>query len=412
MNNSKLKIAIIGLGYVGLPLFNEYYKKKLNVIGYDINKIRLNNLYKNNDITKQVSSKDLKKINKKKLTNEVTKLIDRNVYIVTVPTPINQKNEPDLSMLKKACETIGKLLIKNDTVIFESTVYPGATEEFCKPILEKESSLKVGEFGLGFSPERINPGDKINTFKNINKIISGNNSASLKKIYLIYKKIFPNIYRVKNIKIAEAAKIIENTQRDINIALINEFSILLRKMKINTQDVINAASTKWNFAYYTPGFVGGHCIGVDPYYLSYKFKSLYLKPKMILSGRSTNESFVKNIAKELNKKFNIKKDTKILIAGITFKKNISDTRNTKIIDFKKFLRGKKFFYDPLSDKQNLNNISLINNINRKKFDLIIIAVPHNYFLKDKSLKKLITIKNNKLIDFYDIFKSKNNLYKL
>lgn len=315
-------------------------------------------------------------------------------------------------MLENACNTIGKILNKDDLVIFESTVYPGATEEFCKPILEKESNLKVGEFGLGFSPERINPGDKINTFKNIKKIISGNNKVSQNKIASIYKNIFPNIHKVKSIKIAEAAKIIENTQRDINIALINEFSYLLRKMKINTQDVIDAASTKWNFAPYTPGFVGGHCIGVDPYYLSYKFKSHNLQPKMILSGRSTNENFVKKISKELNKKFNIKHNVSILIAGVTFKKNISDTRNTKIVDFKKFLNGKKYFYDPLADRQKLNDISIIKKLDRKKFDMVIIAVPHNQFLKDKALINIIKNKKTHLIDFFDIFNSRENLYCL
>lgn len=412
MNKSKFKIAIIGLGYVGLPLYNEFYKKKFNVIGYDIDKTKLRSLYKNFDVTRQVLFSDLKKINKNNFTDKVSRLHDCNVYIVTVPTPINKKKEPDLNMLKNACTIIGKSLNNHDLVIFESTVYPGATEEFCKPILEKYSNLKVGEFGLGFSPERINPGDKINTFKNIIKIISGNNNASLKKIISIYKNVFPNICKVKSIKIAEAAKIIENTQRDINIALVNEFSMLLRKMKINTQDVINAASTKWNFAYYTPGFVGGHCIGVDPYYLSYKFKSHNIKPKMILSGRFTNENFVKNISKELNQKFNINRNTNILIAGITFKKDISDTRNTKIVDFDKFLNGRKYFYDPFADSQIIDNINLIKNINKKKFDVIIIAVPHNNFLKDRNLINLIKNKKIILIDFYDIFKFKKNLYKL
>ena len=304
------KIAVIGIGYVGLPLAVEL-SNHFNVIGYDANKNKINNLNSGTDLNQQYSAKE---INKKNLsfTNDQNKVTNSNIYIVCVPTPVTKKKLPNLKYLKKASILIGKTIKKNETVIFESTVYPGCTEEICIPLIEKYSSLKINaDFYCGYSPERINPGDKINKLSNIKKIISASSKKGLKIVRNIYEKIiFAGLHEAESIKVAEAAKILENIQRSINISLINEASLIFRKLKINTHEVLNAASTKWNFIKFKPGLVGGHCIAIDPYYLTYKAKKVGINPKLILSGQNINNYIPLHIAKRVSKKINLNKKIK------------------------------------------------------------------------------------------------------
>ena len=407
------KIAVIGLGYVGLPLLVEL-SKKFETIGFDLSKKRIKGLQNSKDSTNEVNSKDLLNL-KDCFTDDINKLKDRNVYIVTVPTPINKNKEPDLIPLQKACNTIGTFLKKGDLVVFESTVYPGLTEEFCIPILEKISSLKLNkDFMVGYSPERINPGDNDRRLTDIKKVTSGSNAKALKVVDEIYKSIISaGTYPVRSIKIAEAAKVIENTQRDINIALVNELSLLFSKLNIDTNEVIDAAATKWNFLDFRPGLVGGHCIGVDPYYLTYKAKQLGFEPKMILSGRQTNESMPSFIAENLlndMKKNTIKfKESRVLILGLTFKEDCPDMRNSKVKDIFDILNKKISqvdVYDPLAKKDDLLELypkrSILNKVPSKKnyYDSILLAVPHKIF-KKIGYKKIIDLGKGAVL-FYDL----------
>jgi UDP-N-acetyl-D-galactosamine dehydrogenase len=393
------KIGIIGLGYVGLPLaveFSKYY----DVVGFDINENRINDLKKGIDKTEECSVNILKDaaINYTSIESE---LLDCNIFIVTVPTPIGRYNEPDLTFLKLASELVGRNLRKNDLVIYESTVFPGCTEEDCVPILEKTSSLVFNQgFFCGYSPERINPGDKVNTLPKIIKVVSGSNEYSTKIVAEIYSKIITaGIHVARSIKVAEASKAIENAQRDLNISFFNELAIIFDKMNIDTQDVIEAASTKWNFLKYSPGLVGGHCIGVDPFYLAKKSESLGYTPEVILSGRKVNEYIPKFIAEKVikllvNSKIDLK-NASILILGITFKENCPDIRNSKVIEVINSLKEygiNLYINDPVADSDNVYDefgIQLINDIYINKYDGIILAVPHDSFntVNYESLKK-------------------------
>ena len=398
---NKKKIAIIGLGYVGLPLAIEFCKKKFDVFGFDIDKKKINELRNGHDRTNEVKKYGLKNLKKIKFVTQINKIKDCNVYIVTVPTPINDKKKPDLKNLIDATKLISKCIKAGDIIIYESTVYPGTTREICGKIIEKKTNLKLYEndnnqlisnnkkiFHLGYSPERINPGDNNHNLKNLTKLISSSSVYALKEINFLYKKICDKIYICQSIEIAEAAKIIENTQRDVNIALINELQILFNNLKLNIYDVLSAAKTKWNFLNFEPGLVGGHCIGVDPYYLAYKSISAGYSPKLILSGRNINDKMPnylgRKITNYIKKKF--KKKINILFLGITFKENCNDIRNSKNLILYKNLK-KNFeidVYDPVVDKHTLKlqekNLHIIGKIN-KKYDVIILSVKHDEFKK-------------------------------
>jgi UDP-N-acetyl-D-galactosamine dehydrogenase len=391
-------IAIIGLGYVGLPLavaFAEKYK----VIGFDINKARVNELVEGKDHTLEVSPPELKKVlsgsekNGLVITAEMARLSEATVYIVTVPTPTNKYNQPVLIPLQKASETVGKVLKKGDTVIYESTVYPGVTEDICVPILEEVSGLVFNiDFFAGYSPERINPGDKEHTVTKILKVTSGSTPEAARKIDALYASIITaGTHMAPTIKVAEAAKVIENSQRDINIAFVNELSKIFRLLDINTQDVLEAAGTKWNFLKFYPGLVGGHCIGVDPYYLAQKAIEEGYNPEIILAGRRMNDAMGGYVAQEVIKLM-IHKDAKVkngnvLILGITFKENCPDIRNSKVIDVISEL--KKFnlnvdVYDPWANAEEVKKelgLSLISETSQlqTKYDALILAVSHKEF---------------------------------
>lgn len=386
----KTNLAIIGLGYVGLPLAVEF-GKKFPTIGFDINTSRIEELNNSIDQTLEVASDDIKEASKLIFTSDPEKLRAPNVYIVTVPTPINSNNDPDLSFLESACQMIGQNLNANDIVVFESTVYPGATEEVCIPILENESGLVFNnDFFCGYSPERINPGDKKHKLKNIVKVVSGSTNQTANFLEELYGEIIEaGIHKASSIKVAEAAKIIENTQRDINIALMNELSLIFKKMNISTQEVLEAAETKWNFLPFAPGLVGGHCIGVDPYYLTYKAREIGYRPEIILAGRKINDEMADVIAKEI---INIAKKKKInpnssaaLVMGMTFKQDCPDIRNTKVVDLVSQLKAqgmKVDIYDPWVDKEEAKKeygIELIDEIQNGFYQVIVIAVPHEKF---------------------------------
>ena len=335
--NKEEQLAVIGLGYVGLPIALEF-AKKIPVIGFDIKADRVEVMKQNIDPSREIPSEKFEGCDIE-FTSNPEDLKKAKFYIVAVPTPINEHNEPELNPLMKATETVGKVLKKGDYVVYESTVYPGATEEECVPILENQSGLKyITDFKVGFSPERINPGDKVNTLTTITKVSSGCDEESAENIAKVYEMVIEaGVHRASSIKVAEAAKIIENTQRDINIAFMNELSIIFNKMGINTYEVLEAAGTKWNFLKFYPGLVGGHCIGVDPYYLTYKAKELGYHAQIINAGRFVNDSMGGYMAKQLIKKLIAKdknpRNVKILVLGITFKENVSDIRNSKVIDF-------------------------------------------------------------------------------
>ena len=384
------KVSIIGLGYVGLPLAVEF-GKKYKTVGFDIKKDRINYLRKGIDKTRELTSKEIKSSKKLFLTSNSNDIKDSNIYIVTVPTPVDINNKPDLSLIKKATSLISNSLSQDDIVIYESTVYPGTTEEICVPLLEKGSKLKyIKNFTCGYSPERINPGDKKHIIKNITKLISASNNSTLNKIDKLYSKVLKNkLYRVNSIKIAEAAKVIENAQRDINIAFVNELSIIFDKLNLDTLEVLNAASTKWNFNKFTPGLVGGHCIGVDPYYLAYKSKKEGYSPKVILSGRYTNNSMssfcINKLLNEMEKKRIKQKKSKVLIMGCSFKENCSDVRNSRVFEIIDGLKRKNMMvdvFDPVVDYDECNeiyNIKLKKRVNKNFYDAILIAVSHDKF---------------------------------
>ncbi|HRE31341.1 MAG TPA: nucleotide sugar dehydrogenase, partial [Candidatus Berkiella sp.] len=335
MIHHQRKIAVIGLGYVGLPVAVAF-GLKTPVVGYDINPKRINELNRGIDVNEEVSSALLAQT-QLTLTYDTLLLQPCDFYIVTVPTPSDGAHIPDLSHLQKACELVGSQLKRNDIVVFESTVYPGATQEVCIPLLEHASKLKAGlDFSVGYSPERINPGDHVHTFSKVTKVVSALDPATLDTISEVYSSVMDaDVYRAPEIKVAEAAKVIENTQRDLNIALMNELAMICERMKINTMDVINAAKTKWNFMPFQPGLVGGHCIGVDPYYLTYKAKQLGYRPEVILAGRRINDSMGKYVAdqtvKQLIQLGSRVKEARVGILGLTFKENCRDLRNSKVI---------------------------------------------------------------------------------
>jgi UDP-N-acetyl-D-galactosamine dehydrogenase len=385
-----LKIGIIGLGYVGLPLalaFSEKYR----VIGYDLDEKRVDSLQKGKDLTLQVSEGDLNQ-SKLVLTSDYNDLTDCAIYIITVPTPVDEQKKPDISSLLKASETVGHMLNEGDVVIYESTVYPGCTEEDCVPVLERLSGLEYNvDFFCAYSPERVSPGDPVHTLRNIVKVTSGSNPQTADLVDELYASIIEaGTHKASSIKIAEASKAIENAQRDINISFVNELALIFDKMEIDTKEVLDAAATKWNFLNFKPGLVGGHCIGVDPYYLSFKAESLGYHPRVILSGRYVNDqmaSFVVNKSVKLMVKKNVQAmGSKALVMGVTFKENCPDIRNSKVIDIVSELNQFGMdvdVYDPLAEKEQVishYNISLIKDIYKHKYQLIILAVAHNEFL--------------------------------
>lgn len=357
MKISQKKLAVIGLGYVGLPLAVEFGKKRY-VVGFDINNGRIEQLLSGNDNTLEVSANDLSLAKYLFYTSTVEDLKDCDVFIITVPTPIDQANRPNLKPLIKATETVGKVLKPGGIVIYESTVYPGCTEEICVPILEKTSRLKFNEsFYCGYSPERINPGDKVNTLVKICKITSGSTPKVADEVDALYRSIIKaGTWKASCIKVAEAAKVIENTQRDLNIALMNELSLILHRLEIDTTEVLQAAGSKWNFLSFWPGLVGGHCIGVDPYYLTHKAQEIGYHPEVILAGRRVNDSVARHVADQTIKLM-LKKgieviSSRILVLGLTFKENCPDLRNTKIYDLIRYLKSYNCLvdvYDPWID---------------------------------------------------------------
>tara|TARA_A100001015_G_scaffold317156_1_gene433331 strand:- start:365 stop:1627 length:1263 start_codon:yes stop_codon:yes gene_type:complete len=404
-----IKIAIIGIGYVGLPLALEF-GKIFKTIGFDKNKNRIKNLNRYLDDNKEFSPNEIKKSKKLKFTINQSDIKNCNIYIITVPTPIYKNKKPDLRNLINATKFTASLLKKNDIIIYESTVYPGVTDEKCIPILESISKLKCNkDFYCGYSPERINPGDKKNQLKNISKIVSGSNKIALDKIFYLYSKIInKKIVKVSSIRIAEAAKIIENTQRDINIAFMNELTQIFNAMNLNTEEILKAASSKWNFINFKPGFVGGHCISVDPYYLSYKSKQIGIEPKMILSGRKINDEMHKYVFKKLKHNLSGKNisNLNVLILGYTFKENCSDYRNTKIRDLYKLLENnfkKVEVFDPLIINKNIykEKINFIKQLYKQKYDIILVAVAHDRF-KNIGITKIKSFLKNKDSILFDL----------
>jgi UDP-N-acetyl-D-galactosamine dehydrogenase len=409
-------ISIIGLGYVGLPLavaFSEKYK----VIGFDIASWRIEELKRGYDRTLEVSEEELKNAIKNGLefTNNLEDIKKANIHIITVPTPIDKHKNPDLTPLIKASESIGSVLKRRDIVIYESTVFPGCTEEVCVPILEKQSGLKFNkDFFVGYSPERINPGDKEHTVTKIKKVTSGSTPEIAKEIDKLYASIIKaGTHLAPSIKVAEAAKVIENAQRDINIAFVNELALIFDKLNIDTKDVLEAAGTKWNFLKFTPGLVGGHCIGVDPYYLTYKAKEVGYHPEIILAGRRLNDNmgiFVANkVVKLMIQKGHTIKGSRVLVLGITFKENCPDIRNSRVIDVIRELREFGInvdVYDPWADKEEVKreyDIELIDNkkLKMENYDGVVLAVAHKEFRKVESKIKEIKSKDNNLV-VYDI----------
>lgn len=385
-----IKLAVIGLGYVGLPLAVEFGKYR-DVIGFDINNARVAELENGHDSTLEVEDEMLKLASRLSYSSDMGTLKECNTYIVTVPTPIDDANAPDLSPLEKASEMLGAVIKQGDLVIFESTVYPGATEEVCVPIIERRSGLTFNEnFFVGYSPERINPGDKVNTLTKILKITSGSTPAITDLVDELYASIITaGTHKASSIKVAEAAKVIENTQRDLNIAIINEFAKIFNRLGIDTQEVLNAAGTKWNFLPFKPGLVGGHCISVDPYYLTYKAKEVGYQPEVILAGRRINDGMGVYVATELVKAVSKKKihidEAKVLVLGFTFKGDCPDVRNTKIIDMIDELKSFNMqvdVYDDWADADEVKHeygVELTATLDKGVYDAIVLAVDHQEF---------------------------------
>ena len=386
-----LKIGVIGLGYVGLPLALAF-SEKYTVFGYDLDSARVASLCLSNDKTLQVSQQELR-ASKLTITHDPLHLATCQIYIITVPTPVDEQKKPDLSALLLASKTVGAMLKEGDLVIYESTVYPGCTEEDCVPVLEKESGLNYNEhFYCGYSPERISPGDPVHTLKNIIKVTSGSNPATANLVNDLYASIIhAGTYQASSIKVAEASKAIENAQRDVNISFVNELALIFDKMEIDTSEVLDAAASKWNFLNFKPGLVGGHCIGVDPYYLSYKAEKLGYVPKVIVSGREVNDQmalFVVNKSIKLLSARDIPlKGSRALVMGLTFKENCPDTRNSKVVDIVNELMQFGLdvdVFDPLAEKEYVQaqfNINLITDIYQHNYQLIILAVAHTEFLQ-------------------------------
>jgi len=404
-------IAIIGLGYVGLPLAVEF-GKKYKTLGFDINQKRISELQSGIDITQEISATEFKEALHLSYSSDRNTLKAANVYIITVPTPIDEHKAPDLTPLQKASETVGAAIKKGDTVIYESTVYPGATEEVCIPIIEKHSGLTFNQdFFAGYSPERINPGDKEHRVTTIKKVTSGSTPEIADFINDLYASIITaGTYKASSIKVAEAAKVIENTQRDLNIALINELAIIFNKLDIDTMDVLEAAGTKWNFLPFRPGLVGGHCIGVDPYYLTHKAEAIGYHPEVILAGRRINDSMGKYVVSQLLKAMIKKKihvvDAKVLILGLTFKENCPDIRSTKVIDILKELQDYGMhvdIYDPWASSEEVTleyGFTPVSTPTPGLYDAIILAVAHHQF-KTLSATGIRTFAKHKAI-VYDL----------
>ncbi|MDC4688709.1 Vi polysaccharide biosynthesis UDP-N-acetylglucosamine C-6 dehydrogenase TviB [Acinetobacter baumannii] len=407
----QLRIAIIGLGYVGLPLAVEFGKHK-PTIGFDINENRILELKNGHDHTLEVSSDELKHVQQLAYTANIQDLQNSNFFIVTVPTPIDDFKQPDLTPLIKASQSIAKVLKKGDIVVYESTVYPGATEEVCIPELEKHSGLNFNkDFFVGYSPERINPGDKQRRVTNILKITSGSTPDVADYIDQVYNLIIEvGTHKAPTIKVAEAAKVIENTQRDVNIALINELALIFNKMGIDTEDVLKAAGTKWNFLNFRPGLVGGHCIGVDPYYLTHKAQSIGLHPEIILAARRLNDRMGEYVATQLIKEMVKQRiqvvGARILILGLSFKENCPDIRNTKIVDMVKALKEYDLdldIYDPWVDSAEVEGeygLAPVTELKQDHYDAIVIAVAHDQF-KAMSSQELIALGKEKHV-LYDL----------
>jgi UDP-N-acetyl-D-galactosamine dehydrogenase len=414
--DKKKKLAVIGLGYVGLPIALEF-AKKISVIGFDINADRIKLMQNAIDPSKELDSSAFENCDIE-FTNSLDKLREANFYIVAVPTPVDKHNVPNLTPVIKASETMGKVLKKGDYVVFESTVYPGCTEEDCLPVIEELSGLKVCEdFKLGYSPERINPGDKQHTLASIVKVVSGCDEESLETIAKVYELVVAaGVHRASCIKVAEAAKIIENTQRDLNIALMNELSIIFDKMGINTFEVLAAAGTKWNFLKFQPGLVGGHCIGVDPYYLTYKSQKLGYDSQVILAGRVINDGMAAHVARKVLQHIiqntSDVKNAKILVMGATFKENVSDIRNSKVADIIKELKSYSLnvhVTDPHANSDELNHeygFELTPEL-ADDYQAVIVTVPHNHYLgmDDESFSK-ITKPEAVIADLKGIYRGK------
>lgn len=390
MNLLDKKIAIIGLGYVGLPLAVEF-GKKYQTLGFDINQLRITDLRNGSDRTLEVSDTELSEANNLNFSNNIDDLKSANIYIVTVPTPIDEHKQPDLTPLIKASEMLGEVVNKSDIIIYESTVYPGATEEICIPVVENISGLTFNkDFYAGYSPERINPGDKEHRVTNILKVTSGSTPEIAVLVDELYKSIIiAGTHKASSIKVAEASKVIENTQRDVNIALINELAIIFNKLNIDTLEVLEAAGTKWNFLPFRPGLVGGHCIGVDPYYLTHKAQIVGYHPEMILAGRRLNDGMSAYVVSQLVKKMlkrQIQVDgANVLVMGLTFKENCPDLRNTKVVDIVKELKEYNINVDitdpwcSSEEAQHEYGLSLTQTPHKNKYDAVILAVSHNYF---------------------------------
>ena len=428
-----MKIVVIGMGYVGLPLAL-LLSKKNNVIGFDINSYKIKQLNKNIDETNEINKKTFEAGRKILFTNDPVHIKNADFFIIAVPTPIKKNKEPDLRFLKKATILAAKNIKNQSVVILESTVFPGTTEDICVPIIKKISKLKyinkdsysnnVNGFYCGFCPERVNPGDKKHTIDKITKVISGSNNHAIKKIKNLYKSICKKIYISNSIKTAEAAKIIENTQRDLNIALINELSKIFRLLKLDTREVLATAGTKWNFSKYFPGMVGGHCIGVDPYYLTYKSKNIGFKPNVILAGRKINDGMTNYILKNI---IRIHKDknislfkSKILFIGCSFKENVTDTRNSKSIELIKKLnklRAKIDIFDQVINEKKILDVSVFKsfeNLNKNYYDAIIFSVTHDRFkdLLKKNYKKFLKTKKNIVIDINGFLPKESSDFRL
>lgn len=409
--NREEKLSLVGLGYVGLPIAVAF-SKKVDVIGFDINDKKIQTYIGGKDPTKEVGDGAIQKCNVD-FTSDETRLREARFHIVAVPTPVRPDKVPDLSPVIGASKVLGRNLTKGSVVVYESTVYPGVTEDICVPILEKESGLKCGvDFKIGYSPERINPGDKNHRLENIVKIVSGMDDETLETVADVYSLVIEaGVYRAESIKVAEAAKVIENSQRDINIAFVNELSMIFSRMGIDTKAVLRAAGTKWNFLSFEPGLVGGHCIGVDPYYLTYKAEQIGYHSRIILAGRRINDGMGAYVAQELVKKMihaDVKvKDADVLVLGLTFKGNCPDTRNTKVIDILNELGSYEIHtsvYDPVADKAEAKReygIDLVSKAELKDFDAVLVAVDHDDFKEYsvEDLKAMYSDKNENKILF-------------
>ena len=422
MDHRDIVIAVIGLGYVGLPLAVEF-GKRYRTIGFDISRDRVLELLSGHDRTKELSEDDFEAASKLEFTFDSTLISAANIFIVTVPTPITKNKHPDLGPLLRASETVGRHLGAGDIVVYESTVYPGATEEVCVPILEQESGMEFNiDFFCGYSPERINPGDKARRLPHITKIISGSTPEAAQKIDALYSEIISaGTYRVESIRVAEAAKVIENTQRDINIALMNEFSMIFSKLGIDTETVLRAAETKWNFLSFRPGLVGGHCIGVDPYYLTHKAQEVGYHPEMILAGRRINDGMGEYVANKMVKEMIRRKleFSRVLVLGLAFKENCPDLRNTRVIDLVDSLSEYGLdvdVHDPVADSDDANSlygIQLIQELVPGTYSGVILAVAHKeYIVKSESYFRSLCKDRHLFYDLKSVFTESGSDFRL